>query len=349
MRVVIATVKVPTIYGGAEVLAENLLQALKARGHEADIVAIPYKHYPPERILDHMLVCRLLDLTEAFGKPIERLIALKFPAYLVHHPNKVLWLLHQHRQAYDLWEHPQAGDLIHAPNGHVIRDAIHHADRSLIPESKAIYTLSATVSRRLKETCAIDSVPLYNPPGNADSLYCADAMDYLFYPSRINMAKRQSLVLRAMAHTRQPVRVVFSGAADNPPLQHECDEIIRQLRLEGRAQFLGHVTEQEKNRLYAESRGVVFTPMDEDYGYITLEAMLSCKPVITCTDSGGPLEFVVHGETGLVAEPVPEALAEAMDQLWVCRERASRWGLTGRKRYEELGISWDNVLDCLLA
>jgi glycosyltransferase involved in cell wall biosynthesis len=342
-------VKVPFIRGGAEVLADSLLEALLAQGHEADLVAIPYKHYPPERILDHMLACRLLDLTEAFGKSIDRLIALKFPAYLIHHPNKVLWLLHQHRQAYDMWEHP-LGDLAPTPNGSVIRDAIRHADSSLIPEAKAIFTLSSNVSRRLKKDCGIDSTPLYNPPANAESFYCSDdPSDYLFYPSRINALKRQTAILRALAHTRWPVRVLFAGAADNPLAQRECDTLVRELRLDGRAHFLGQVTEKQKFQLYAESRGVLFIPGDEDYGYITLEAMLSRKPVLTCTDSGGPLEFVVHEQTGLVVDPTPEALAEAMDQLWADPDRRRRWGQAGRKRYEEMEISWERVVTRLLA
>ena len=349
MRVLIATVKVPFIHGGAEVLADNLLQALKAQGHNADIVAIPYKHYPPERILDHMLACRLLDLTGAFGESIDRLIALKFPAYLIPHPNKVLWILHQHRQAYDLWAHPQSGDLLQVPNGHVIRDAIHQADCNLIPEAKAIFTLSANVSRRLKQGCGIDSSPLYNPPGGAPSFYCSEPLDYLFYPSRINLLKRQALVLEALGCTRHPVRVVFAGAADNLQLRKECETMVEQLGLKGRVQFLGHVAENKKLQLYAESRGVIFTPHDEDYGYITLEAMLSRKPVITCTDSGGPLEFLVQRQTGLAVEPSAEALAEALDEIWADRNRARQWGLAGRKRYDELNISWENVVSHLLA
>jgi glycosyltransferase involved in cell wall biosynthesis len=112
---------------------------------------------------------------------------------------------------------------------------------------------------------------------------------------------------------------------------------------------MGHVTEQEKIRLYAESVGVVFTPLDEDYGYITLEAMLSRKPVIVCTDSGGPLEFVIHRETGLATAPEPAALAGGLDEIWTDRNRSRQWGLAGRKRYEELNISWQNVVNRLLA
>jgi len=348
MRVLIATVKIPFIYGGAEVLADNLLGALRTEGHTSDIVAIPFKQYPPERILDHMMACRLLDLTEAFGNSIDRLIALKFPAYLIPHPNKVLWILHQHRQAYDLWAHPQGGDLMHAPNGRVIREAIHQADRSLIPEARAVFALSANVSRRLKEGCGITSSPLYSPPANAASFYCSEPSDYLFYPSRIGTLKRQTLILRALTHTRHPVRVVFAGPPDNPQSQQECDHLVRQFSLDRRVQFLGNVPDTEKFALYAESVGVIFPPFDEDYGYITLEAMLSSKPVLTCTDSGGPLEFVLQRETGLAVEPSPEALAEGMDELWAERGRARLWGRAGRKRYDDLNISWENVVKRLL-
>jgi glycosyltransferase involved in cell wall biosynthesis len=247
-----------------------------------------------------------------------------------------------------MWAHP-LGDLGQAPNGYLIRDAVRHADRSLIPEAKAIFTLSANVSRRLKEGCGIDSAPLYNPPANAELFYCSDPSDYLFYPSRINSSKRQTLILRALAHTRHPVRVLFAGAADNPQLQEECDTLVRELRLDCRAQFLGQVTEKRKIQLYAESRGVLFTPVDEDYGYITLEAMLSRKPVVTCMDSGGPLEFVIHGETGLIVDSSPEALAEGMDEIWADPDRSRRWGLAGHKRYQELEISWERVVARLLA
>src|SRR5438067_8700077 len=121
MRILIATTHVPFIRGGAEAHAEGLRDALIAEGHEAEIVAMPFKWYPPERILDHMLACRLLDLTEASGAGVDRVIGLKFPAYLVNHPNKVLWLLHQHRSAYDLWGHP-LDDLNAFPNGSQVRE-----------------------------------------------------------------------------------------------------------------------------------------------------------------------------------------------------------------------------------
>src|SRR5947207_7669557 len=150
MRILIATTQVPFVRGGAEGLAEGVQHALRSHGHEAEIVALPFKWYPPKKILDNMLAWRLLDVTEASGMPVDLLIGLKFPAYLIPHPNKVLWILHQFRTAYDLWDQAH-GDLIYSPEGLQIRDAIRQTDSQLIPEAKAVFANSKNVARRLKE------------------------------------------------------------------------------------------------------------------------------------------------------------------------------------------------------
>jgi glycosyltransferase involved in cell wall biosynthesis len=348
MRILIATTHVPFISGGAEAHAANLRDALREAGHEAEIIAVPFKWYPPEKILDHMLACRLLDLTEVAGTPVDLLIGLKFPAYLIPHPNKVLWILHQFRTAYELWDHP-LGDLIYAPDGQEVRDAILQADRNLIPQARAVYANSGNVARRLKEYCEIDASPLYHPPPHAEKFYAGEAGDYLFFPSRLCLPKRQSLVLEALAQTKQPVRVRFAGTPDRPRYAEELKAQARKLKLGARVEWLGQVTEEEKREHYAHALGVVYPPVDEDYGYVTLEAMLASSPVITCTDSGGPLEFVRAGETGLIAEPTPQALARAMDQLWENRAQSKSWGEAGRALYEGMNISWSNVIRRLLA
>ncbi len=348
MKVLIATSLVPFIRGGAELHAEGLRDAIRAAGHEAEIVAIPFKWYPPEQILSHMLACRLMDMAEIGNTAIDRVIGLKFPAYLVPHPNKVLWILHQHRQAYELWEHPM-GDLHLDPRGEEVRESIRRADRKFIPEARAVFANSATVARRLKEFCGIDSTPLYHPPRDAERFYCADADDYLLFPSRVATMKRQSLVVETLPLTRQPVSVRFLGPSDHESYTKELQDRAAQLGVDNRIRWLGEVDEGEKRRQYAQALGVLFVPVDEDYGYITLEAMLSSKPVITCTDSGGPLEFVRDGETGLIVEPVPEALAGAMDALWADRRKARTMGESGHDLYRTLDISWDTVVKRLLA
>ena len=343
MRILIATTQVPFIRGGAEAHAEGLRDALIAEGHEAEIVAVPFKWYPPEKILDHMLACRLLDLSEVAGTPVDLLIGLKFPAYLVPHQNKVLWILHQFRTAYELWDHP-LGDLIYSPNGDEVRDAIREADRRIIPEARKVFANSANVARRLKDFCGIDAAPLYHPPPNADKFYSQTAEDYLFFPSRLCHPKRQSLVLQALAHTKEPVRVYFAGTADNPTFADELKSLARKVRVHDRVEWLGQISEEAKLERYAAARGIVYPPVDEDYGYVTLEAMLASKPVITCRDSGGPLEFVQHDQTGLIADPQPQSVAAAMDELWRHGDQAQRMGEAGRAHYEKLGITWKNVV-----
>jgi glycosyltransferase involved in cell wall biosynthesis len=348
MRVLVLTTQVPFVRGGAELLAEGLVQSLQAAGHQAEIVAIPFKWYPATQILDQMLMCRLLDLTEACGSSIDRLIGLKFPTYLVPHPNKVMWLVHQHRTAYDLWDSPY-GDLPKMSNGLQVRQAIVHADNQAMAECQRIYTIAGNVSKRLKQFNDIDSTPIYSPPAGAENFYCAPAEDYLFFPSRLNAMKRQYLVINALAHTQHPVQVVFAGKSDQGATDPELTDLVAKLGLNDRVTFLGEVSEAAKLDRYAKSIGVIYPPLDEDYGYVTLEAMLASKPVITCKDSGGTLEFVLDRITGLVAEPTAERLAVAMDALWDDRAMAQRLGLAGRDRYASLGISWSNVVQQLLA
>lgn len=348
MRILIATTHVPFIRGGAEVHAEGLRDALIDAGHEAEIVAVPFRWYPPEKILDHMLACRLLDLTEVMGTRVDLLIGLKFPAYLIPHPRKVLWILHQFRTAYDLWDH-DLGDLIYQTDGAKVREAIRAADTKLIPEARRVFANSANVAARLKHYCGIDAAPLYHPPPSAERFYSDAAGDYLFFPSRLCLPKRQALVLEALALAKQPVRVKFAGSADQAAYENELVTLARQMRVHDRVEWLGQVSEDEKIELYAKCLGVIYPPLDEDYGYVTLEAMLAAKPVVTCDDSGGPLEFVRHEESGMIVSPDAQSLAKAFDVMWQERDRAKCWGQNGLDLYRSMNITWSGVLEKLLS
>ncbi len=346
MRVAVATVQVPFIRGGAEALADGLCDAIREAGHEAEIVAVPFKWYPPAAIPPQVLACRLLDLTESMGTRIDRLIGLKFPAYLIPHPDKTVWLLHQHRSAYDLWEQ-HWGDLYGQPDGTEVRDLIRGADTRLLGEVRRIFAISPNVAGRLRRFNGIEAQPLYHPPPLADRYRSASRGDFLLMPSRLNGVKRQDLVVEALARTRQPVRVVFVGAPDDAVWAAAVTARAAEAA-PGRATWLGPVTDQRKIELLSTALAVLVPPLDEDYGYVTLEAMLSARAVITCADSGGPLAFVEHGGTGLVCEPDPAALADAMDTLWADRRRAAEMGDAGLARYRALGLSWDSVVQCLL-
>ena len=347
MRILIATSHVPFIRGGAENHAEGLRNALQTAGHEVEIIAIPFKWYPPEKLLDHMLACRLFDLSETMGTTVDLLIGLKFPAYLIPHENKVLWILHQFRTAYELWDHP-LGDLIYQPNGVEVRDAIREADKKVIPEARKIFCNSANVAARLKFYCGFDAAPLYHPPPLAEEFYTADAEEYFFFPSRLCLPKRQSLVLQALSLTRNPVCVVFAGTADEGDYLRQLQNLAQRLGVETRVQWLGYITDEQKLDLYAKALGVIYPPLDEDFGYVTLEGMLAQKPLVVCSDSGGPLEFVRNEENGLIVEPEPAELAQALDRIWENRVPAKAWGKAGYEMYQQMNISWPNVVEHLV-
>jgi len=348
MRVLIATAHVPFVRGGAEMLADELRRALLAAGHEAEMVRLPFKWYPPERMIDQVMAARLFDLSASSGVAVDRVIGLRFPAYFVPHANKVLWILHQYRTAYDLWG-GELCDLMAYPNGAEVRDAIRAADSAFLPEARALYTISENVANRLRRFNALEAQTLYHPPPGAEFFRTAPAEDFLYLPSRINRTKRQFLLVEALALCKEPVRLRLSGLADDPGYEREIGDRVRKLGLADRIDWLPAVDDEEKREHYARCLGVVFTPVDEDYGYVTLEAMLARKPVITCSDSGGPAEFVRDGRTGLVVDAAPETIAEAMDRLWRDRTQAARWGQAGRERYDQLKISWNRVVTTLTA
>src|SRR5215212_2457392 len=251
MRIIVASVRTPFVYGGAEVLAEGLVKTLNNAGHEAELVAFPFSSDKPDRISDQMLACKLTPLEIISGQKVDLLIALKFPAYLVPHPNKVVWLMHQYRQAYDLWDHP-FGDLRNSPQGVVLREVVRRADAQMCSETKALFTLSQNVTERLRRFWNVDSVPLHHPPANVEGFYCAeDVDDYLLFPSRLWANKRKEVALKALALTRSPVRLKFAGAPDMPLYGERLIRIARDLRVQSRVEWLGFISEDEKREVFA--------------------------------------------------------------------------------------------------
>jgi glycosyltransferase involved in cell wall biosynthesis len=344
MKIAILNTQVPFIRGGAEVHAENLKKAMIEFGYQCDIVSIPFKWYPAKTLIDNIVACRLFDLSETCGECIDQVIGLKFPAYLVPHENKTLWILHQFRTAYDLWESKQFGDLVNLENGKLVRDMIHLYDKSYIPEAKQIYSNSKNVSKRLFSSLNINSTPLYHPPHNYSSYKCLESEKYFFMPSRISSLKRHSLVIEALSLCKENVSVYFAGTPDSEKDFDSLRAQAEKLSVSSKIKWLGSISEQEKLDLYARCLGVIYVPLDEDYGYVTLEAMLASKPVITASDSGGPTEFVINNETGLIVEPNSEELSEALDMLYSSPHKAKEFGVHGRLAYDRLDITWSNVV-----
>jgi glycosyltransferase involved in cell wall biosynthesis len=341
VRIAVCAPQVPFSRGGAEIFADDLVSELRARGHETELVTVPYKWYPGERVLSQAFLWRLLDLSESDGRPIELVIATKFPSYAVRHPNKVVWLLHQFRQAYEL-DRTELGQFGESAEDRATRRAVQRLDRVALGEARKVFATSRNVAERLKRATEIEAEVMPHPPQELP--YRTESYDdFVLSVGRLDRAKRHELLLEALA-TDPSLRCVIVG---DGPDRNRLEELARQRGLNGRARFAGRVDEEELAGLYARCLAVYYAPVDEDFGMVPYEAFLAEKPVVTTTDAGGPLEVVTDRRTGLVCEPQAVALAQACTWLRDHVDDAKAWGRAGKEIARR--VSWDGTIARLLS
>lgn len=325
----------PFTRGGAELLQENLVEAIQQAGHRAELVRLPVA-WEKDRIFDSALAWRSIPVDA------DLVIATNFPSYFVQHPRKVVWLLHQHRGAYDAAD---AGWSDFGTDDHSleVQRLLTEWDSIALAEAQRVHTLSTVVTDRLARFNGIASSPLYHPPPLHDRLRTGPQGDYVFCPSRLETNKRPGLLVEAMAQVHPSVRAVLAGRGSlDGPLRGR----LADLGLTDRVDLPGFVTDEALIDLFAGSLAVVYAPFDEDYGYVTLQAFLAGKPVITAADSGGVLEWVEDGVTGLVTDGSPEQLGAAINRLAADPDLARAMGEAGRLR--AAALSWGPVVAELL-
>jgi glycosyltransferase involved in cell wall biosynthesis len=340
VRIAVCAPQVPFLHGGAEIVSERLVEELRQREHEADLVTIPYKWYPGTRVLSQALLWRLVDLTESDGRPVDLAIATKFPSYAVRHPNKVVWLLHQFRQAYEL-DRTELGQFGEEPLDRATRRAVHRLDRATLGEAKRVFATSRNVADRLQRSTGIQAEVLPHPPQDLD-YRCEAYEEFVLSVGRLDRAKRIDLLLEAAAASNG-LRFVIAG---DGPDRGRLEAIATRLGLDGRVSFAGRVDAAELADLYARCLAVFYAPVDEDFGMVPYEAFLALKPVVTTRDAGGPLEVVEDGRTGLVCAPDPRAIAEACAWLAEHPDKARNFGRAGGERAQR--VTWDAAIDRLL-
>lgn len=335
--------QVPFVHGGAEAFVRELVRELVARGYDAELVSVPFKWYPKEEILPHAAAWRLLDLSESNGRAIDLVIASKFPTYFVRHPNKVAWLLHQYRAAYELCDTPYS-DFGHNERDVGLREQLIRLDTQMLGECRRLFAIAETPATRLRTYNGLAAGVLYPPPRLASRLRPGPYGGYVLSVGRIESVKRVDLLAAAMASVDTSIRLVVAGTGTD---RARVERIAAERGVADRVDFLGAVDDERLIELYAGALAVLYPPYEEDFGYVTLEAFLARKPVVTATDSGGPLEFVVDGVSGRVCPPEPEAFADAINDLARDRRRAADLGDAGYERAR--GITWDGVIEKLLS
>src|SRR5262245_47007262 len=239
--VLVCETQVPLVRGGAELLVQQLVSELRARGVAADRVSVPFKWYPKDELLPHASAWRLLDLSEANGRPIDLVIATKFPTYFVRHPNKVAWLIHQYRAAYEL-----AGtifsDFQHTETDVALRERLIALDTKMLGECKRLYANAGNTAARAVRFNGVPAEALYHPPRLADRLRRGDAGSYVLSVGRLEAVKRVDLIVRAMAHTSRDLELVVAGIGTQ---RQALETLAAEVGVAGRVRFVGEASDDE--------------------------------------------------------------------------------------------------------
>jgi glycosyltransferase involved in cell wall biosynthesis len=343
--------KVPFSRGGQDVLVASLMKELRQRGHEVDLVELPFSIPTKGHLLTQCALWRSLDLTSFTGKKVDLVIPTKFPSYYARHPKKSLWLVHQLREIYDL-HGGNFSNFSDDPRDEELRRMLADGDSQVLNECAYKSTISHTVTERLKNFNGIDAETLYPPLSLGNRYRCAPAEPYILSVGRLLHIKRVDLMIKALPIVHHFVKLKIVGAPDAPGIMEYYKSEIDKHHLWDRVEFVGRVSDEELIDLYARALGVYYAPYNEDYGYVTLEAMASHKPVITAHDSGGVLEFINHGVEGLIAEPTTDSIGHTVNQLVDNQERARTMGEAGYAKLHKLGVfeqGWNQIIDRLLS
>ncbi len=342
LNVIICGIKYPFVYGGSEILIESLQDELERRGHIVDVVKMPFRNLPLDQIIRNCLSWRLVDFRNFDEGNVDILIATKFPSYFAKHPNKVIWLQHQHRQSYDLAE-TEFG-IKGSKEAEEFNSWIKDMDTEVISEAKKIFTISKNVSKRLNEYNGLDSKVLYPPPKLLGKYRNDNYKDYILYVGRLSNLKRLELLVESMRFVKNNLKCLIVGEGI---IKEKLVDLVEKYNIKEKVELLGFVDDDKLLDLYANCLCVFFAPLDEDYGFITIEAFNSEKPVITLSDSGGVLEFVEHEKNGFILNYDPEEIANIFDYLYENKNIAKKLGAEGKKTVEF--ITWDYVINNLLS
>lgn len=344
MKVLIVNNMAPFIWGGAEELAANLGKQLVLAGHESEILRIPFQWNPAQKIPSQMLLARSLKLWN-----VDHVIALKFPAYLIRHPRKTLWLVHQYRQAYDLLG-TELSNIPASAEGDALVSLIKEADREAICESRAVYSISPPVTARLKKFNGLDSTVLPLPLNDPELFSGGPPAGYILAAGRINRGKRQHLLIEAMRFAGENVKLIVAGPPDSAEDGERLKRLVELHGLSGRVTLdLGFLPRQKYADFVNRADAVAYIPFDEDApGYVTMEAAAAGKPVVTTTDSGGVLGLVKHGKTGWVCEPDAKALGDVLSGVAQGGRRTLELGASARSLWQSLDVTWPKTIGALL-
>jgi len=374
---IVASSPIPFGVGGAEKLWWGMLEYInKHTMHQCELIKIPVIENTFWGLIDSYYSFYNLDLSH-----FDMVITGKYPAWMLKHDNHHIYMLHCLRGFYDCYHFLGLDDSLKTENkkiinilhkldntnttieeifkllfelkndnsidkdifefpGVFIKQLVHFFDKRSMKKVKRFSAISQTVASR-KEYFPVDcNVNVVYPPSVLTDFNNV-ASNYFLTVSRLDGAKRIEMIVEAYMNsdTNIPLKIAGTG-----PLFDTIKELIKD---DPYIELLGFVNDDELMKYYADAYAVIFIPYDEDYGLITIEAMMCEKAVLTFTDTGGVVEFVENNITGLVSEPNVHGLTKNIEYISQHPKLCKKMGKEAKKRVNK--ITWENTINALLS
>jgi glycosyltransferase involved in cell wall biosynthesis len=295
----------------------------------ADALALPFQEWPQEALIRSAMIWRMIDVDQ-LPLPAHAVVATQFPSYFIRHPNKIVWLFRNYRPLYDLQDVTTDRYSRQRPDNLQLAQWIQAKDTEFLSECKKILTISSNVRNRLRNYLDLDAEVLFPPSPLQEKLYCSDYEPFVFAPLPHHSHDRADVLIQSMEVLEGDYKVVFDRE------EKGLRDLIKSKGLEDRVFLAGRLTEEKLLEYFARCKLVFYAPYDEDYCFPVLEAFGSRKPVITATDSGGPLEFVEHRVNGCIVQPDPVSIATALQEMMEERDWTVQLGESGFETIRDL-------------
>ena len=329
---VVGTKSASGTIGGAESFYKGLVDSIQEHGHQAELICPICDETSFEGIQKAYVEFYDLNLAEFDG-----IISTKAPAHLIQHRNHISYMMHTIRVFYDMFyeEYKKPSEYQFSQRNLINKlDTIAFHQKSM----RKVFTIGNEISLRLRLYNHIDSEVLY--PGLNDCDFFEGDFRHIFLPSRLHRWKRQWILIDAMKYVKSPIKCFIAGTGEDE------EEYKKRSGNDERIVFLGRIGNEEIKSYYSNALCVPFTPIHEDFGFVTVEAFRSGKPVITCIDSGEPTYIVKDGISGFVCNPNPQEIAQKIDLLYENKLLAYKLGQQGKN--DTLNISWGTTVERLL-
>lgn len=345
MKIIVANTRDIFINGGAEVLEKELIENLRLQGHEVEQLSIPFNYSSIESIKEQIIFVRSIEISNC-----DLVIGMRFPAYLVRADRKILWLVHQYRQIYELLG-TEFSPYTDSDQSDI--EFLRQVDFLGLKEAKKIFTISEEVSLRLAEYSKIESETLNLPIRNFDKslskLNRFDRNEYILLLGRIDRMKRQHLFLEALQSCKSGVKLVIAGPSNDNTYLNELRELAINLELTQRVSFeIDFHSREVLNKYIVDSICVGYAPYMEDaYGLVTIEAAQLGKMCISTDDAGEVAKLVSRLNKNFIVRNNNLEISRKMDEVYFARERLKNESENVRKQIVTIIPNWETVLEKL--